>query len=765
MPALAPVPSAPAPRLDPREDASNRRHYLEVLRLLAPGAVEGATPSERLGRIVTIVSSELCWDVCSIYLVDEEREALVLAASHGLAERAVGATRIPLAEGLVGAAAREETPIFLEEASADPRYKYLPETGEERFPSLAAVPFGRDGVVFGVLTVQTASPYAFTTADRHFLEILAAQTGQAVDVALSLRTLERRRVRAMTGTPAAPGLAVARVHVAASSPREVEFTAHGFRGLEFERALVRRALAGALSEIDGMMKSLGGPSSPASQIFAAHRMILEDPSFLAKVDGNIERRSESAPRAVAFVMDEYIARFSALENVILREKSQDLRDLRDLLLRLMGESTSPGPADVGNEEPMVIVAHELTPQQTVRLDPTRVLAIVTETGGEYSHAAIVARALSLPAVVGVSGLIEHLKPGDHLLVDGHGGFVIVNPDPEEAHEYRARAVGMRERQELVRAAIADSPDTGLGVRLDATIGLPFEIEAARSMQTRAVGLLRTEFFYMQQSSWPDEEVQARFYERVFRAFPDEPVTVRLLDIGGDKFPSYLAIEREENPHLGSRSVRLLLDRPEILRSQLSAIHLAALRSGTTPRILVPMVTQAWELDAVRETVAAVTGTHYPVGMMIEVPSVLFHARPLMDHADFAAVGTNDLAQYLLAVDRNNARIRHLHHPFHPGLVGALARLAEDLAGTGKDFGVCGEMAADPASALVLWALGYRRLSVTPSRLPDLLYLSRSVQDGRLPGLRAAILASAEATESERMVRQFVRECAPLLRPV
>lgn len=755
-------PRAPEPD-SPGDSKGTARHYLEVLRLLSPGALEGRDPAQRLANLVRIVARELSWDVCSIYLLEPRDRALVLAASFGLERAAIGVTRLPLAEGLVGAAAREETPIFLEDAAADPRYKYLPETGEERFSSLAAVPFGRDGAIAGVLTVQTASRYAFSTADRHFLEILAAQIGQAVDVALSLRSIERRTARVVTGIPASPGLAVARVHVLAEAPGRVEILAHGFRGLEVELGLARAALAAAIDEIGGMMRDLGGASSPAAQIFAAHRMILEDASFLAKVTASIERRQESAPRAVAFVMDEYIARFEALENPVLREKAQDLRDLRDLLLRLMGEAPNVDLGAAAEEEPMVLVARELTPQQTVRLDPRRVLAIVTETGSEFSHAAIVARALSLPAVVGVCGLVETLKPGDTLLVDGHGGVVLVNPDPAESGDYRTRAIGARERQNDIRAAAEASPVPGaVSVRIDANIGLPFEIEAARGARLLGVGLLRTEFFYMQQSDWPAEIDQARFYERVLKAFPHGTVTIRLLDIGGDKFPAYLPREAEENPHLGSRSVRLLLDRPEILRSQLAAIHRAASETGSEPRILVPMVTHAWELDAVRETMAAVTGTTYPLGLMVEVPSVLFQVRALMDHADFASIGTNDLCQYLLAVDRNNPRLRHLHHPLHPGLLAALARLAEDLAATGKSFGICGEMAADPASALALWAIGFRASSVTPTRLPELVYLASKIPEQALAGLRPALLASQEPADAERLLRALVREHAPLL---
>ena len=744
------------------------RHYLGLLRTIVVEVVDPTptTGEDRLGRLVETVARELSWDVCSIYLLDRASESLDLAATYGLDPTSVGHVRLPLAEGLVGAAAREEVAVFLEHAADDPRYKYLPETGEEKFMSLAAVPFRRNGSVAGVFTVQTIQAYAFSTADRHFLEILAGQIGTVVEVALALRAAAPRRARAVLGSPAAPGSALARVRVLASSPDRVEIHAHGFRGAEIEMNIITSALQTALAELDLMTEQLVAGAPAAAQIFTAHRMILEDPSFLRKVTDNILTGQESAPRAVAGVMDEYIARFAALENAILREKAQDIKDLRDLLLRIMGETTahSAHPDDSSDEETIVIVARELTPQQAIRLDPEKVVAIVTECGSEFSHAAIVARAQNIPAVVGAEGLIDQLLTGDTLLVDGDSGFVFINPEKSMVDEYFGKTLASREREAAVRDALTSAPPADdLDVDLDVNIGLPFEIETARNEHAHSVGLLRTEFFYMQQEDWPSETQQAVFYSRVIRSFPDGIVTIRLLDIGGDKFLPYMGAEREENPHLGVRSIRYLLDNPEILRSQLRAIHLAARECGAQPRILVPMVTHAWEMIAVRETMLESTeGVSYPLGLMIEVPSALFHIADLMAHADYASIGTNDLAQYLLALDRNNARIKHLFHPLHPGLVQALSRLHIDLVETGKPFAVCGELAADPLAATALLAMGYRALSVAPARLPEMRYLVHQLTAAHLLEARAALTEETDPANSERRIRAILREHAPLV---
>ena len=753
------------PRTPDPADAVVSRHYLGLLRTIAVEVVDPTptTGEDRLARLVETVARELSWDVCSIYLLDRDGGSLELAATYGLDPASVGRVRLPLAEGLVGAAAREEVAVFLEHAADDPRYKYLPETGEEKFMSLAAVPFRRNGSVAGVFTVQTIPAYAFSTADRHFLEILAGQIGTVIEVALALRAAAPRRARAVLGSPAAPGSALANARVLASSPDRVEIRHHGFRGIEIETDIVTRAMEAALAELDLLTEQLVTGAPAAAQIFTAHRMILEDPSFLRKVTDTILTRHESAPRAVAGVMDEYIARFAALENAILREKAQDIKDLRDLLLRLMGE-TITHTAETNDEEPVVIVAHELTPQQAIRLDLQKVVAIVTECGSEFSHAAIVARAQNLPAVVGAEGLIDQLLAGDSLLVDGDSGFVFINPEKSMVDEYFGKTLASREREAAIREAITSTPPAGnLHVDLDVNIGLPFEVETARNELAHSVGLLRTEFFYMQQEDWPTESQQALFYSRVIRSFPDGIVTIRLLDIGGDKFLPYMIAEREENPHLGVRSVRYLLDNPEILRSQLRAIHLAACECGVQPRILVPMVTHAWEMVAVRETMLDSTdGTAYPLGLMIEVPSALFHVADLMAHADYASIGTNDLAQYLLALDRNNARIKHLFHPLHPGLVQALSTLHIDLARSGKPFAVCGELAADPLAATALLAMGYRALSVAPARLPEMRYLVHRLTESHLRDARAALTEETDPADSERRIRAILRDHAPLV---
>jgi phosphotransferase system enzyme I (PtsP) len=753
-------------QLLPPTEVKTARHYLEVLRAISMDAVAGSTTNKRLARLVQTVATELTWDVCSIYILEPEGKELVLAATHGLSSKSVGKVRLPISEGLVGSAFREEKSVFLENAALDSRFKYFPETKEEKFHSLGAVPLSRAGKVMGVLTVQTIQPYKFSTADTHFLEILAIHIGQAVDIALSLKSLGKTQPVILVGIPVSPGVGEARVHLMAASPDQAEYLARGFRGLKFEKDLFDNALNLAIQEMDQLMGLLDKSSTPAANIFLAHKMILQDTEFLRKVREGIKTREESAPRVVAYVMGEYIKKFSSYESRSMREKAQDLKDLRDTLLRLMGEKVSQLAPEF-EEDQMVVVAWELTPQQTVRLDTSKVSGIVTESGGEFSHAAILARALNLPAVLGVTGITDTVRPGDKMLVDGNSGFVYINPDSRIKGQYLEKSKVLKIRTDSIRSALSDPigavPTLYKKVSVDANIGLPFEIEQALREEIGSVGLFRTEFYYMSQTSWPDEDVQSQFYERLLRFFPSGNVTIRLIDLGGDKSLSYMPELQAGSSVLGLRSVRLLLDHPEILRSQLKSIHRASEASGLVPRILIPMVTHTWEITAVRETLMEVTeGKDYPLGIMVETPAALFEIEELLAEADFLSVGTNDLAQYLLAVDRNDPRVSHLYHPLHAALLRALDHLFKSMSVFSKPFSVCGEMAGDPLTVLALLVLGYRNFSLSPSRSVEIKYLLRKIPESALFKLRATLLRSTDPKDSEKLLRSVIRQHAPLL---
>ena len=305
-----------------------------------------------------------------------------------------------------------------------------------------------------------------------------------------------------------------------------------------------------------------------------------------------------------------------------------------------------------------------------------------------------------------------------------------------------------------------------GVTLLANVGLPAELGAAKARGAAGIGLLRTEFFFLQQQSWPTVKEQVSFYRRAFKQAPAGPIVVRLLDAGGDKELPYMEPRPEPNPILGLRSVRFLLAQPDVLRTQIEALLIAAAEESADVRILVPLVTTAWELTSVREMILEVAAKSSlpprPLGMMVEAPSVLYQLDDLVPLADFVSVGTNDLTQYLLAVDRDNELVRHYYSPYHPAVVRALASLQATLAPRGQSVSICGEMAGDPLGALALLAIGYRSLSVRPRAVSALKTLIHCIPEASLPSLRGQVTAASTADEVERILRRALRDAAPFL---
>jgi phosphoenolpyruvate-protein kinase (PTS system EI component) len=366
-------------------------------------------------------------------------------------------------------------------------------------------------------------------------------------------------------------------------------------------------------------------------------------------------------------------------------------------------------------------------------------------------------------------LIATVAAGERLLVDGENGFVFRDPEPSIEAEYKKKSDAAKEAEQRIERELEARRARGPlvpGVSLLANVGLPAELGAARQFGATGIGLLRTEFFFLQQQAWPTVKEQVVFYRRAFKQAPAGPIVVRLLDAGGDKELPYVEPRNEPNPILGLRSVRFLLAHADVLRGQIEALVESAAAESADVRILVPLVTAAWELTAVRELideVCAKSGAKpLPLGMMIEAPSALYQLDDLVPLADFVSLGTNDLTQYLLAVDRDNELVRHYYSPYHPAVVRALAALQATLAARGQSVSICGEMAGDPLGALALLAIGYRSLSVRPRAITALRCLVHCAVEAGFHQLRAQLTAASTADEVERILRRALRETAPFL---
>ncbi|HEU4829893.1 MAG TPA: phosphoenolpyruvate--protein phosphotransferase [Gemmatimonadales bacterium] len=473
-----------------------------------------------------------------------------------------------------------------------------------------------------------------------------------------------------------------------------------------------------------------------SRIFDAQIMMAQDPDFLAGVEQLIRKNRFAAETAYEFKALELRQMFSGSGSMQLRERLADLNAIQmRMIYRLLGKKDED-PWAIAPDEHAIVVAHELSPGLTVQLDREHVVGLLSEEGTRTAHAAILAHSLGIPAVMGVAGALERVRNGTMILLDGQSGNVLLDPTPEELEAAKTR-VSRRQRFEMQLESVVDKPAVTpdrVSIALMGNVDLPDEIDTAVRFGAEGVGLLRTEFLLNGRTAMPTEDEQADYFRRVASAFPHHTVIIRSYDLGGDKFPASFSPPPEPNPFLGWRSIRVCLDHPEFFRDQLRAILRAAY--GRDVKLMLPLITSVDEVLRVREMLgeesallaragvrAAAT---VPVGVMIETPAAVVIADRLAEVSDFFSVGTNDLTQYTLAVDRGNARLADRFLPHHPSMVRQLRDILAAGTSAGLPVSVCGEMASEPLDALLLLGLGYRRLSVAPPALPTIKWLVRAV---------------------------------------
>ncbi len=498
-----------------------------------------------------------------------------------------------------------------------------------------------------------------------------------------------------------------------------------------------------------------------AQIFDAQLLVLEDVALLDDVMGRVRSSRRNIEYCFKESAQHYVGLFESMESEITRGRAADIRDVTGRVLdHLLGARPANGALSGGGR---VLVARDLTPSDTVHAESAGIVGFVTEEGGRTSHSAIMARALGIPSVVGVTGLMAAVADADLVLVDGEDGLVIVNPSPQTLESYRARELVIRTRRDRIMSEVGLEDVTLDGVRFElrANIGGPSDMEDVRSFHVRGVGLYRTENLYLTIDDWPSEEQLYREYSEVIRQAGGSPVTFRTLDLGGDKRLGVL--EPEDNPFMGFRAVRLCLAHPEVFRPQLRAIIRAAQHGPVS--IMFPMISGVEEMlaakAAYREAEAGLASEgvrpshRVRLGAMIEIPSAVAVAERLARECDFFSVGTNDLVQYLLAVDRGNRKVASLYDPCHPAVVQSLRAIFSAAGGAGIPASVCGELGGDPEWAPLLLALGAVELSMSPSAIPDVRFLLRHCQRPELDALAQRVLASPDAARTRAVLRDFV----------
>jgi phosphotransferase system enzyme I (PtsP) len=740
---------------------------------------------ETLDNIVTIIARRMGTDVCSIYLLEEDGETLRLAATKGLSKASVGKITMKTSEGLTGLAIEQRGVVNIRNAPEHPRYKYFRETKEERYHSFLGVPFFERKTPVGVIVVQTRDPRSFTQAEISTLATIAYQISSIVINAklldsirkkeeeraffeLELKRMQsqglvtgpadergRRRGKqplALVGSAVSPGFAMGKIYL---------LSRRGLRdGTGVEKVLPRPeeqkrlqiALEKARIQTLYMEKRVAETlSQEDAAIFHTHLMILEDRGFIARIQELIDQ-DYGAARAVQEVVGFYVAAFSRMEDPYLRGRSADMEDIgRRLVDALEGNDTPT----MKFREKRVLVASDILPSDLATLDPDKILGIVTERGDVNSHAAIMAKSLGIPAVLGLEGLLKYVGLRDQVIVDGNTGYVFLNPDDRVQTEYsrlqRDYSLKRKELAELrdVPAATAD----GVRLALRANIGLVSDIRMALANGADGVGLYRTEFPYMARKSFPDRADQYQLYRKILEGFAGQPVTFRTLDIGGDKGLPYFSYPKEDNPFMGWRSIRVSLERQDIFRDQLAAILMASPHGRA--RLMFPMVSGIEEVREIRRIVRQVQAElitadkpydpDIPLGIMVELPAAVQTAEILAREVDFFSIGTNDLIQYTLAADRNNPKVKQYYDSCHPAVLLSIKRVVDAARHAGIQVSLCGEMAADPLKAILLLGLGITDFSMSSPAIPVVKQALARVTGSRAAAIAADVLAMDSAT--------------------
>ncbi|HYT88535.1 MAG TPA: phosphoenolpyruvate--protein phosphotransferase [Gemmataceae bacterium] len=535
------------------------------------------------------------------------------------------------------------------------------------------------------------------------------------------------------GVPVSPGVAVARAYcvdevLARREPHYLDSAA-----LSDEVSRFDNACAAAAQELDAIVARVREQiGEEEAGIFQAHRLLLRDPAFITKVKSAILNRHVDARTALHDVLDEYATLFAQIQDEYLKERMADLRDVIGRVLAQL--ALHEGKHTIEVNEPVVIVAPEILPSQALTFERLKVAAIVTETGGTTGHAAILARSLGIPAVSGLRGILKDVQTGDLVAVDGREGHVYLRPGPEVESAYRKlqrEYVDLRDRLIENRDQEAISAD-GERVELLANVNSPPDAVMAGRAGASGVGLYRTEYLFLTHPTVPTEDEQLTAYKAVIEAAPNQTVTIRTLDLGGDKHVPYLGHEREANPFMGWRSIRLSADYPEFFQTQLRAI----LRAGLFGKVslLFPMISTLEEVQRVKRVVKRTRnqlrregvpfGEDVPLGVMLEVPAAALCIDAILREVDFISIGSNDLIQYLMAADRDNPKVAHLCEPFNPAVMRVLAQIIKACNDQGKPVTLCGEMAGRPRCFLPLFGMGLRRLSMSPAFVPSIKEIVR-----------------------------------------
>lgn len=724
-----------------------------LLRRLRDVMAEPSSPQERLDQIAKLIARDLVADVCSIY-VRRAGDVLELFATEGLHQDAVHRTRLIVGQGLVGLIAAQAMPMALADAQAHPLFAYRPETGEEIYSSLMGAPILRGGRVIGVLAVQNRTERRYAEEEVEILETIAMVLAELVaggDVIspeeVSVGQDPEITPWRLEGLSMSSGLVQG---TAVLHRRRITIDRMLSDDPARESARVREAVAAVQGQLDALMErpDLSG-GGEHREVLEAYRMFAHDSGWLRRIEEAV-RTGLSAEAAVQRVQDDTQARMAQVSDAYLRERLLDFEDLTDRVLRnLTGDDLD---AALPLPEDMILVARSLGPAELLSYDSSQLRAIVLAEGSMNAHATIVARALDIPLIGRVEGLLSRVENGDSILVDAENGVIYLRPGDEVRANFEAALAARGERLRAYRD-IRDLPSEtkdGVQISLQLNAGLLAEVNHLVESGAAGVGLFRTEIPFMAQASYPDVQTQIEFYKRVIAEADGRPVVFRTLDIGGDKVLPYVRAGEEDNPAMGWRATRIALDRPVMLRHQLRAFLRAS--QGAKLSVMFPMISQVAEFEAARRLLdmeiayQRERGISLPeeirVGVMLEVPALAMQLPALLPQIDFLSIGSNDLVQFLFASDRGNHRLEGRYDPLSPAILSFFSRISDACHAAKVPVTVCGEMAGDPLAAMALIGIGISQLSMSPANIGPVKAMVLSLGYATIDGYINELISSS-----------------------
>jgi phosphotransferase system enzyme I (PtsP) len=737
-----------------------------------------------LERIVQHVVQKMGVDVCSVYALNGEKACLTLQATAGLDEDSAGRVGMRVQEGLTGLVLEKQEPVFVVHPKKHPRHKFSAESGEDIFETFLGIPLVYQHDVLGVLVIRTVEEDAIPEADIPVLSTVANQIatilgytglledfkegarGQAFGRSLQEEKTGPRRKEAkalLRGIPVSPGFGEGYAYFIGKTigfdqveERRVDDTAS-------EIARIDDALRRARSEIRRLGKKIEGLSEQDQSILGAQLMYLEDFSFKEKVLARI-REGYCAEYALKKVVMEYVDFFEHMDDPYLRERAFDIEDMgKGLLRNLLGLEVQL-PKVFSRDT--ILVASDISVRELIGLRQENLKGLVLSCGGKTSHTTILAKSFEIPMVIGLADVLESVKDGDFLILDGRLGLVFNRPIQVIIDEY-ARLKTEKDKQlkqlETLKNLRAVTRD-GYEVRVGANVGLVSDLDLTEKYGADHIGLFRTEIPFLARTEFPSEEEQLELYKKMLRGAGQRSVTIRTLDVGGDKFLSYLDYPKENNPSLGWRSIRVSLEIEDVFRTQVRAV-LKASAFGKL-KILFPMITSVEEVKRIscileeEQRLLDRQGISFdrdmPKGIMVEVPGTVRILDRLLRYVDFVSIGTNDLIQYTLAVDRSNQKVAALYNPLHPAVISTVFEAVSTCKEMNKEVSICGETTSLPPCAYLFLGMEVDRLSMNSGSIPTIKRLIRSVN---LANAKES-LKSVLLMESAEDIRRFLDRVLP-----